>query len=106
MNSENLPDFNEMTRREIEDYLIERAMVEPEFRKELLSDPAPLLRQLGLPVGPEVKIRVLEEEPSSFFIVIPRVLREMDSLEDSDLKDISGGHSRLSHAHSFFKGYH
>lgn len=105
MNSESLPDFGEMTRREIEDYLIERAMVDAQFRKELLGDAASLLRRIGLPVGPEVKIRVLEEEPSAFYIVLPQILREMDSIDDSDLENVSGGHAHVSHSHRFFRGY-
>ena len=105
MNSDNLPDFNEMTRREIEDYLVERAMVDAQFRKELLSDASSLLRRIGLPVGPEVTIRVLEEVPSSFYIVLPHVLRELDALDDGDLESVSGGHAHTSQAHRFFKGY-
>ena len=89
--SQDTPDFNLMTRREIEDYLIERAMVEPEFRRRLLGEPEKLLRDIGLPVGPDVKIRVFEEEPKSFYIVLPRVLRQVEELEDEDLSQVSGG---------------
>lgn len=97
--SQETPDFNLMTRREIEDYLIERAMVDPGFRKRLLSEPADLLREIGLPVGADVKIRVLEEEPKSFYIVIPRVLRQIEELDEEDLDKVSGG------ARVFFRGY-
>lgn len=63
MRFRDLPDFAKMTHREIEDYLIERAMVESRCREERLRDADQLLRELGVPVGDDVKIRVLEEEP-------------------------------------------
>jgi len=102
MNPDDKPDFSQMTRREIEDYLVERAMVEPAFRSRLLQEPETLLRELGLPVGADVKIRVFEEEPKSFCIVLPRVLRELEELDDADLDGISGGRSE---ADLFFRGY-
>lgn len=94
-----------MTRREIEDYLIERAMIEPGFRKELLERPEQLLRELGLPVGENVKIRVFEESPKSFYLVIPRVLQESEDIEENELEQISGGLSDQTGMSRFFKGY-
>lgn len=91
-----------MTRREIEDYLIERAMIEPGFRRQLLTQPAVLLRDLGLPVGEDVTIKVFEEEPKSFCIVLPRILRDLEEMEDGELDEVSGG---LSGSVRFFKGY-
>lgn len=102
MNAADQPDFSQMTRREIEDYLIERAMVEPGFRSRLLEEPEALLRELGLPVAEDVKIRVFVEEPKSFCIVLPRVLRELEELDDADLDGISGGRSEPD---LFFQGY-
>lgn len=100
-----LPEFSQMTRREIEDYLVERAMIEPEFRKELLHAPEPLLRKLGLPVGEEVAIRVLEEEPKSFYLILPRVLTDLEELDDESLDQISGGSGQQSEMQRFFRGY-
>ena len=54
MKTQDLPDFTEMTRREIENYLVERAMIDPGFRTRLLETPDQLLRELGLPVGEDV----------------------------------------------------
>jgi hypothetical protein len=87
------PDFRQMTRREIEDYLIERSLVEPEFRARLIEDAREMLSALGLPVGADVKIQVLVEEPGSFCIVLPRVLLESHELPPEALGDISGGAS-------------
>ena len=100
-----LPDFTEMTRREIEDYLVERAMIEPEFRKALLEKPEHLLRELGLPIGDGVTIRVFEEEPKAFYLVLPRVLRNLEDLDESELGQISGGRTGQAEMFRFFKGY-
>lgn len=100
-----LPDFTEMTRREVEDYLVERAMIEPEFRKALLEKPQHLLRELGLPVGDDVTIRVFEEEPKAFYLVLPRVLRDIEDLDESELDQISGGQTGQAGILRFFKGY-
>lgn len=98
----NLPDFHQMSRREIEDFLIEKSLVDPAFRSHLISDPAGALRSLGLPVGEKVKINVLVEEPSTFSIVIPRVLADSDELNPEDLEAVSGGASPF---YEFFHGY-
>lgn len=92
-----------MTRREIEDYLIERAMIEPEFRKALIAEPGQLLRGLGLPVGEDVEIRVFEEKPKSFFLVLPRALRE--EIDEAELEQMAGGHPTQTDMSRFFKGY-
>lgn len=105
MSVPDMPDFTEMTRREIEDYLIERAIVEPGFRKRLLEEPDRLLRELGLPVGEDVKIRVLEEEPKSFYLVLPRVLQDPEELDDSDLDEVAGGTGTETGLFRFFRGY-
>jgi hypothetical protein len=97
------PEFREMTRREVEDYLIERSLIDPEFRERLIKNPRETLSGLGLSVSAEVKIQVLVEEPGSFSIVLPRVLRESHELPAEALGDISGGGSfPLA---DLFKGY-
>ena len=85
------PNFQEMNRREIEDYMIERTLVDPDFRARLIENPREPVSGLGLPVGADVKIQVLVEEPGSFCIVLPRVLRESHELPAEALSDIAGG---------------
>lgn len=105
MNDEDLPDFAAMTRREIEDYLIERSMVQPQFRKRLLSQPDQTLRELGLPVGKDVRIHVIEEEPQSFCLVLPRPLSDTAEADDADLVRAVGGAGTNPEMLRFFRGY-
>jgi len=95
------PDFHHMTRREIEDYLIEMSLADPSFRVRLIEEPRETLLALGLPVG-DVQIKVLVEEPGSFCIVLPRVLRETEEVSPEELEQITGGNSSSA---SFFLGY-
>lgn len=85
------PDFHQMTRREIEDYLIEKSLVEPGFRTRLIENPRETLSEIGLPIGPKVKINVMVEEPGSFCIVLPRVLDDSRELAVEELESVSGG---------------
>jgi len=109
MEFDELPDFAGMTRRDIEDYLIERAMVESRFREELLRNADGLLRQLGVPVGNGVKIRVIEEEPKSFYLVLPRVLHDPEensgTLASSEVDFDSAASGHGTGMFRFFRGY-
>lgn len=97
------PDFRQMNRREIEDFLIEKSLVDPDFRARLISDPRETLRALGVPVSDEVTVNVHVEEPGAFNIVLPRVLRDTDELGSDELDQVSGGiHHPID---QFFRGY-
>lgn len=89
--SSNLPNLHAMSRREIEDYLVERSLLDVTFRDLLLSNPRGALRDLGLAVSDEIDVRVFEESPKCFFIVLPRVLNDSPALDDADMDSLSGG---------------
>ncbi len=105
MEFHDLPDFTGMTRREIEDYLIERAMVDPRFREDLLRNADRLLRELGVPVGEDVKVRILEEEPKAFYLVLPRVLQDLEEATEPDFDSAPGGPLSNTGMFRFFRGY-
>lgn len=63
-----MPDNNPHLKRE----LINRAASDPEFRTKLLSDPKGAIGEVLRTTLPEnIEIRVLEEKPSSFYLVLP-----------------------------------
>ena len=97
------PDFQQMNRREIEDFLIEKSLIDPGFRARLIANPRGTLSALGLPIGAGVKIHVFVEEPGDFSIVLPRVLRDSEELAIEDLESISGGVTPPYE--EFFRGY-
>ena len=92
-----------MTRREIEDYLIERSLVDSEFRDRLIQSPHKALEELGLPLGEGVEVNVYVEEPGSFSIVLPRVLKESGELTSEELSGVAGG--ATAQLEQFFRGY-
>ncbi len=92
-----------MTRREIEDYLIERSLVDASFRERLIREPRAALTELGLPLGEDVVVNVHVEEPGSFSIVLPRVLREGGELSPEELSGVAGGVT--APVEQFFRGY-
>lgn len=97
------PDFQQMTRREIEDFLIEKSLIDPDFRERLIAAPRETLSGLGLPVGPDVKINVLVEKPGEFSVVLPRVLGDSQELTPDQLERVAGGvHTPLA---DLFRGY-
>lgn len=98
-----LPDFQQMNRREIEDFLIEKCLVDPDFRSRLISNPRATLSDLGLPIGKNVKINVFVEEPGSFSIVLPHVLEDSRELDPEELETISAGGNATYQ--EFFRGY-
>jgi hypothetical protein len=63
-----MPDNNPHLKRE----LVDRASSDPEFRRKLLSDPKGAIGEvLGKSLPENIKITVLEEKPSSFYVVLP-----------------------------------
>ncbi|MDX2081907.1 MAG: NHLP leader peptide family RiPP precursor [Terrimicrobiaceae bacterium] len=106
MSTSTSPNLHAMSRREIEDYLVERCLLEDSFRVRLLSNPKETLRGLGLDVSDTIDVRVLEESPKCFYIVLPRVLNESPALDDQEMDSLSGGTSTPAGTVSdFFAGY-
>jgi hypothetical protein len=73
--------------------VIDRATRDPGFRRELLSNPATALEQeLGVRIPETVEIRVVEETPSTLYLVLPpQRIAAGQELSDRDLEQIAGG---------------
>lgn len=85
------PDFHDMTRREIEDYIVELATIDDDFRDRLLNDPLAALRSAGLPLRDGLSVRVVEQTESAYTIVLPAKPKKRSDLSEEELDKISGG---------------
>lgn len=82
-------------RSEIEQAIVKRAWINPEFKKKLLSDPAAAIAEElgtgGLPA--DVKVTVLEEDDNTLYLVLPRPPSSPEELEitEESLQSVAGG---------------
>jgi hypothetical protein len=83
-----------MSEATVQEQVIARAMKDPAFRQALLSNPRVVLaREYHIHLSQEVSIRVLEEPPNTFTLVLPRGEEALLELSDADLDTVSGGQS-------------
>jgi hypothetical protein len=85
--------------RDLEAHLIARAWRDEAFKQELLRDPkAALERELaqlapGATLPEHVQIRVLEETPTTRYLIMPAkpLVESNVGLSDADLESVAGG---------------
>jgi len=83
-------------RQELEQKIIEKAMKDETFRKQLIENPSTTLNdEFGFITPESVEIKVLEEEPGKIYIVLPcpPVQSSGEDLEltDAELRSVAGG---------------
>ena len=73
--------------------LVERAGQDPAFRQELIADPkAVIQREYGITVPAGVNVRVVEETPTTGYLVLPAApARVGQQLSDQELEAVAGG---------------
>jgi len=80
------------TRGQLWDKVVEQAQKNPKYYQQLMADPRGLMeKQLGTPIPKSVNIKVLEEAPDAYYIVLPAFAKEGEELSDSDLEKVAGG---------------
>jgi hypothetical protein len=85
-------------RNTFESRLQQRAIRDRDFRQELLRDArGTVSRELGTALPDGVTIRVLQEDPSTYYIVLPPVPAEGEELSDEELESVAGGSYGLEH---------
>jgi hypothetical protein len=80
------------TRRDLETLLIEKCWKDPEFKKQVLSNPKGMLeRYTGQKLPAQVKIFVHEEDANTLHLSIPPAPGNLGELSDADLEQVAGG---------------
>ena len=84
-----------LSRAEFERRLIQRSMVEEDFRQRLLDDPKGTLEQeLGTRLPEAVRVMAVEETADTIYLVLPfssPVGGEGGELSDAALESVAGG---------------
>ncbi len=82
---------NNMTRKEIEQSLIIKAWQNEAFKQELLSNPKSALEKEGINLPDNIEIKVVEENPSLLYFVLPPNPDNASQLSESELEAVAGG---------------
>jgi len=81
-------------RQQLEQQLIEKAMKDQSFRKQLVENPgAEIEAETGWKIPETVRITVLEEDPQTVYLVLPDALgmSGQNELTDEELNIVAGG---------------
>jgi hypothetical protein len=85
-------DAQAATRRDLETALIEKCWKDPDFKKQVMSDPKGMLeRHTGQKLPTQLKIVIHEEDANTVHFSIPPAPSNLTELSDLDLEKVAGG---------------
>ena len=82
---------------DLEALLVEKAMADKAFKRELLTNPkAVIARETGQKLPDSVEIEVVEQTPEKLYVVLPLKVETKstpsdDELSEEDLEAVAGG---------------
>jgi hypothetical protein len=80
------------TRRELETALIEKCWKDPDFKKQVISDPKGMLEgHIGQKLPAPLKIFIHEEDAHTVHFSIPPAPSNLTELSDEELEKVAGG---------------
>ena len=85
----------EKQRKQLEEKLIAKAMKDESFRKNLLENPkAAIEEETGIKLPEALNLKVVEENPSTFYLILPPKINPEteDELSEAELEMVSGGY--------------
>jgi hypothetical protein len=95
-------------RQQLEQHLIEKAMKDESFRKQLIENPgATIEAEMGWKVPEMLKIKVLEEDLQTVYLVLPIFPNKITEAEltNAELESIAGGDCVLTNSPCACSGY-
>ena len=81
-------------RQQFEQQLIEKAMKDESFRKQLIENPGAAIEAvLERKIPESIKINVLEEDANTVYLILPQVSNQNSEMEltDAELNAVAGG---------------
>jgi hypothetical protein len=81
-------------RQQLEQLLIEKAIKDDSFRKQLVENPgATIEAETGMKIPETMKIVILEEDPKTVYLILPAKSMESADMElsETELESVAGG---------------
>ena len=74
---------------EIRAKIIAHAWKDENFRKKLLENPKEVLKEYGVEVPKNIEMKVVAEDPTHFYFVIPNSPTEAKKLSEAELENVA-----------------
>lgn len=78
-------------KKDFEAMINAKAWKDPKFRKKLLSDPKGALKEMGVDIPKNIKVRVVEDDKTTVTFVIRPSPQVASGWEESELRKVAGG---------------
>jgi hypothetical protein len=73
--------------------IVARTWQDESFKKRLLADPVPILKQHGINLSASVQVRILEDTAQVRHLTLPQ--KPSEDLSDDDLAKVAAGSTNL-----------